>query len=181
MIISHHKSTTLSKLQWIQKIPCNFVIIKADPSLNSNYEYNKETNTCIVKAPDDYRGLPFKIQAGFKFIYEHFNPEFVFKIDNDVFVDLDKLLSLKMSHDYEGVITICNVYVYCGGPLYYVSKKALEVLQNMIIDMNGEDVSVGRTLSTHKICMKYTELYTDYLHDTGTSIAYHDHSRMFLK
>lgn len=180
MTISHHKSRTLSKLPWIEKIPCKYVIIKADPNMIIDYNYNSDTNTCIVKAPDDYQGLPLKLQMAFKFIHTQFNPNFLFKIDDDMFVDIDKLLSLKMIHDYEGVISFCNGMVYCGGPLYYISNRALKILQDMVIDDNGEDVSVGKTLLKHNIFMRYTLLYTDDISETKKSFAYHDHSRMFL-
>jgi Galactosyltransferase len=182
VIISHHKSKTLSKLLWIHKIPCQYVIIKANPELDKEYDYDEINHTCIVKAPDDYIGLPYKIQKAFQFVYTKFNPDFVFKIDDDMFVDIDKLLSLKMTRDYEGVISFCKGFVYSGGPLYYISKRSLELLQNMEIDLNGEDVSVGKTLTKNGIIMKYTQLYTDHIsNNTRHAIAYHDNSRTFLK
>ena len=184
MICSHRNSKTISKLQWVSKIPSTrpYVILNGNPDQDEESIYNEETHVVTLKCPDDYAGLPQKIKAGFRFVKERFDPDFVFKIDDDMFVDLDKLLySLKtLDCDYAG--TICyskGRELYAAGPLYYVSRKALELLRNMDIHCSpAEDVCVGNCLkSTNRMCFP---LYTDKIEEGKSAIAYHDHKRQFL-
>ena len=134
-----------------------------------------------LKCPDDYVGLPHKIKAGFRFVKERFDPDFVFKIDDDMFVDIDKLFeSVKILEcDYAG--TLCYKYqvLYFAGPLYYVSRNSINLLQVMDTSYSSaEDVCVGNCLK-HTI-RKYFPLYSDDITEGSTAIAYHDHKRQFL-
>lgn len=184
MICSHRNSKTISKLQWVSKIPPNlpYVILNGNPDQSEEYIYNEETHVVTLKCPDDYAGLPKKIKAGFRFIKDRFDPDFVFKIDDDMFVDLDKLFdSLKiLDCDYAG--SICHLKdreLYAAGPLYYVSRNAIGLLRDMDIHYSSaEDVCVGNCLKG--VIRLSFPLYTDIIDEGKTAIAYHDHKRQFL-
>lgn len=156
--------------------------MNGNPDQTEESIYNEDTHVVTLKCPDDYIGLPHKIKSGFRFVKNRFDPDFVFKIDDDVFVDLDKLIeaSKNMNCDYAGV---SSYYPACGlyfaGPLYYVSRKSINILEDMdVLYSDAEDVSVGN-------CLKYTirkhfPFYTDDISEGSTAIAYHDHKRQFL-
>jgi len=181
MICSHRNSKTISKLQWIKKIKCPYVILNGNPDQEEEFIYDEETHVVTLKCPDDYIGLPHKIKSGFRFVKNRFDPDFVFKIDDDMFVDLDKLFeTLKsLDSDYAGTICYKNRVLYFAGPLYYVSHKSINILQDMDVSYSdAEDISVGN-------CLKYTirkhfPFYTDDISEGSTAIAYHDHKRQFL-
>ena len=182
MICSHRNSKTISKLQWISKIPCPYVILNGNPEQHEDYIYNEKTHVATLKCPDDYKGLPDKIKAGFRFIKHRFDPDFVFKIDDDMFVDLDKLIdaSKTMQCDYAGT---CCYYptcgIYFGGPLYYVSRRGIDTLQSMDPTLCiSEDVCVGYSLRNLK--RRSFKFYTDHISEGQIAIAYHDHKRQFL-
>jgi hypothetical protein len=157
------------------------VILNGNLDQEEEFIYDEESHVVTLKCPDDYVGLPHKIKAGFRFVKKRFDPEFVFKIDDDIFVDLDKLFEpLKtLGSDYAGVISHTNQVIYFGGPLYYVSRKSIDMLQVMdACYSDSEDICVGN-------CLKYTNrrhfpFYTDDINEGSTAIAYHDHKRQFL-
>jgi hypothetical protein len=182
MICSHRKSKTISKLQWVSKIPCPYVILNGNPDQAEDSIYNEETHVVTLKCRDDYDGLRDKIKAGFRFVKQRFNPDFVFKIDDDVFVDLDKLMqsSKNINCDYAGVSAYypsCGIYF--GGPLYYVSRTGIEALQDMPTDKwTPEDVSVGYCL--RNTVRRAFMFYTCHATEGRNAIAFHDHKREFL-
>jgi len=61
-------------------------------NLRADYSYNSESHECILRCPDTYLGLPYKTKAGLQFVYKQFNPSFVVKIDDDVLVNVPKLI-----------------------------------------------------------------------------------------
>ena len=182
MICSHRNSKTISKLQWISKIACPYVILNGNPEQDEEYVYNEDTHVVTLKCRDDYTGLPDKIKAGFLFVKQQFDPDFVFKIDDDLFVDIDKLIdsSKKMHCDYAGT---CCYYptcgLYFGGPLYYVSRNAIDALQSIDTSIcSSEDICVGYCLRNLK--RRSFNFYTDDILEGQIAIAYHDHKRQFL-
>lgn len=178
MICSHRLSTTLPKLKWIQTIPFEFVILHGDPDLDTEVSYDPATHIATLRCPDDYKGLPHKIRAGFRFVHSKFNPDFVFKIDDDVILNTANLIlaipKLRFV-DYAGTVTSTHDRVnYCGGPLYYVSRSSLEKLQDMDSNVSvAEDVCVGMCL--RNIIKQSVELYTDEWKEEA--IAFHDKER----
>jgi len=158
------------------------VILNGNPDQSEESIYNEETHVVTLKCPDDYEGLPRKIKAGFRFVKNRFDPDFVFKVDDDMFVDIDKLMdaSKNIYCDYAGT---CSYYpshgLYFAGPLYYVSRKGIDALQSMDAEYsNAEDVCVGNCLKD--TIRKSFPLYTDDISEGKSAISYHDHKRQFL-
>ena len=165
----------------MKTIPCPYVILNGNPEQTEESIYNEDTHVVTLRCPDDYNGLPYKIKAGFRFVKQRFDPDFVFKIDDDMFVDVDKLFEAveSIDCDYAGVVSLSNTLLYFGGPLYYVSRKSIDLLQNMDIEYStAEDVCVGNCLRF--TTRKYVQLYTDDIKEGKTAVAYHDAKRQFL-
>lgn len=157
------------------------MILNGNPEQTEESIYNEDTHVVTLRCPDDYNGLPHKIKAGFRFVNERFDPEFVFKIDDDMFVDVDKLFEAveSIDCDYSGVVSISNTLLYFGGPLYYVSRKSIELLQDMDIEYCiAEDICVGNCL--RDTIRKHFPLYTNDINQSKTAIAFHDAKRQFL-
>jgi len=190
IIISCYSSNRVPLLAWINDIPptIDYVILRGDMNLQGNYSYNSESHECILRCPDTYLGLPHKIKAGLQFVYKQFNPSFVVKIDDDVLVNVPKLIQyIESTWDhYAGNVTYnyCpgkNIKsVYCGGPLYYLSSVALKCLQDMDADFSAsEDANVGAHLIEKcSVPVHNIHLYTSQFDQKDNYIAYHDQERV---
>ena len=190
MIISCYSSNRVPLLNWINDIPptMDYVIVRGDMKIQNEFIYNSESHECVLRCPDTYLGLPHKIKAGMMFVYKQFNPSFVLKIDDDVLLNVPKLLEYTEStpDHYAGHVTYnynpdqgLNT-IYCGGPIYYLSSVALKCLQDMDSSIfNAEDACVGKHLiekcglPVHNI-----HIYTSQLDKKDNYIAYHDHERV---
>jgi len=192
LIISCYASKRVPQLTWIRNIPptVDYVIVRGNPDLSVPFDYNPSTHECVLRCSDMYDGLPQKIRAGLQFVYTQFNPSFVFKIDDDVLLDMTQLLKITETKDeYVGRVTYnycpsVNLSIlYCGGPIYYLSANALKLLQTMDDTVFcSEDANIGWHLTAvHSIPIHNVHLYTDDIRDAETFIAYHDKNRVLFK
>ena len=189
MIISCYSSNRVPLLNWIKDLPptVDYVILRGDMKLHDDFVYNSESHECILRCRDTYLGLPHKIKAGLQFVYKQFNPSFVVKIDDDVLVNIPKLLEYTQStHDHYAGNVIYNYNpdeglstVYCGGPIYYLSSNAVACLQDMDSTVfSAEDACVGKHLIENcKLPVHNIRLYIDDFHQKNNFIAYHDCER----
>ena len=190
MIISCYSSTRVPLLTWINDIPptIDYVVLRGDMKLHDDYVYNSESHECILRCPDTYLGLPHKIKAGLQFVYKQFNPSFVVKIDDDVVVNVPKLIEYAETtkDHYAGNVTYNYnpderlSTIYCGGPLYYLSSNAVACLQEMDSTVfSSEDACVGKHLIEKRgIPVHNIHLYTYQFDKKDNYIAYHDHERL---
>jgi hypothetical protein len=188
MILSHISSDRLKQLTWIQNIPRNridYVIIRGEPNLKTDYIYSPDTHICTLKCPDDYLNLCIKVKLAINFILSKFNSSFVLKIDDDVLVNMSRLMEYidKPDHcDYEGVICYNYGLIYCGGPLYYLNRKSLDFVKDM--KTHGftyqEDACIGRSLSQNKCVLRAVNTYSNNINEMNTSISYHDNLRIIF-
>uniref|UniRef100_A0A6C0AJA3 Hexosyltransferase n=1 Tax=viral metagenome TaxID=1070528 RepID=A0A6C0AJA3_9ZZZZ len=188
LILSHCASDRLEKLTWIQDIPedrLDYVIIHADPALEKDYVYSPDTHVCTLRCPDDYLNLCIKVKLSMNFILTEFDPSFVVKIDDDMIVNIPRLMMYIDSPDhcdYEGVTTYNYNFIYCGGPLYYLNRTALNFVINM--KTHGftyqEDACVGRCLKQNQCSTRHVSTYTGVFDELTTAIAYHDGLRIFF-
>jgi len=170
-----------------------YVIVVGDPSMErKSYTYDKDT--CVLKLGcyDNYDELSHKIAFGINAIVELFNPEYIFKIDDDVVVNPDLFIS---SLDTLRVNQYCGYMLYkdcgyssdwgiaryvkpenklpayipqgshCTGPMYLLGKESISVLKlHMNPDsLKFEDVNVGATLAKHGIEAVRVNMYTDHI------------------
>jgi hypothetical protein len=166
----------------------DYVIVRGDMNIQNEFIYNSESHECVLRCPDTYVELPHKIKAGLVFVYKQFNPSFVVKIDDDVFLNVPKLLEHTQStHDhYAGHVTYnynpddgLNT-IYCGGPIYYLSSVALKCLQDMDSSVfSAEDACVGKHLIEKcGLPVRNIHIYTSQFDKKDNYIAYHDHERV---
>lgn len=190
MIISCYSSNRVPLLTWINDIPptLDYVVLRGDENLDRESVYNPDLHECILRCPDTYLGLPHKIKAGLIFVYKQFNPSFVVKIDDDVLVNVPRLIEYTQSTEdhYAGNVTYNYSpreglsTVYCGGPMYYLSSTALKYLQGMDSSVfNAEDACIGKHLIEKcKLPVHNVHLYTDELEQRDNYIACHDSERI---
>jgi hypothetical protein len=119
-----------------------------------------------------------------------------FKCDDDILINIDSIIhfiktSKIFSINYAGTTCILHSkennnshlikkldqlskdlqintpnVIYCGGPLYYLSKKALQIISDepitdKLLNMVYEDVIIGHILNKHDIYPIHIQLYQD--------------------
>ena len=230
------------RTHWLipSKIP--YVILVGNPNIpRTSYMYDASSHVLQVGCADNYDELVYKIMYGISAIVELFDPIYLFKIDDDVVINVPLLHRFMQSNSnlfnevedqdqltptnipqidstvaspyesslnilYGGVkvditkryttptnchdkyicsknktpITISNMS-YCGGPIYFLKKPAMNVLSqhmdpNLIV---FEDVNVGKTLGENGIHPVDLPLYTNDFADftQNKCIGWHDVNR----
>jgi hypothetical protein len=115
----------------------------------------------FLDAPDDYYGLPHKVQAIAGWALDA-GYDFSFKCDNDTFVSVPRLLASGFEkHDYSGFYRGPGPSYASGGSGYWLSRRAMEIVRSAkFIDdfsdetrrsLRGEDVQVGGCLLSRGI------------------------------
>jgi hypothetical protein len=122
-------------------------------------------NSIILDCPDGYnQEFTMKIQAVCRWALEN-NYDRLWKVDDDVYVRPERLIGI--TSDYFGFV--CNMVAidgkmvptkksFCMGPIYSLSKKALEVIANSDNLGIKEDEWVGKTLLNAGIIPVHTDL-----------------------
>ena len=194
------------KSYWINKLNYKYVILLGDNTLTKgDYRYDSQNNYLYVSCEDNYDELPHKVYYGISNIKKIFNPEKIFKIDDDVFINVDRFkeyIRSNTKNEYEGKYVSFNGGInnnynkftysknrqtchlpslsYCGGPMYFLGKNAIDILcKYMDPDkIKFEDVNVGFTLMQHNIKAINTNLYEDFYDSfiNNNFIAWHDAS-----
>ena len=168
---------------------------------NMNQEYRIQDHYLILNAPDDYYSLNLKTYK-LLFILSRFFPNLkgVLKCDDDIIPNITSLEKFINGNEIKN-IKYCgkHAYVhysfnynfadngqyniefpkvhYCGGPLYYLNREALDVFKNGMTRMHlAEDVMVGLNLNEKNIYPINQDLYTDNEEDLD-NISYHNKSR----
>lgn len=72
----------------LSKYGFRYLFLLGDPSLETA---QVKDDILIVPCADDYESLLLKLSLGYKFIYQNFNFDYVYKIDDDCYPDLNKL------------------------------------------------------------------------------------------
>ena len=125
-----------------------YLILIGNPYQDRDYIYDDSTKILQVKCPDDYENLNLKVYMGIKSIKKEFDPDGIFKIDDDVLIRNDKLIEFinNDTSDYDGDVAKnvghwsdyhvgkCSItdkvfipkdVKYCRGPIYYINKKSI--------------------------------------------------------
>jgi hypothetical protein len=161
------------KSTWLSHCGIEYAFVVGNPSLNDEYEWDLYTRVLSVRCEDDYEGLSFKTHLGVRAIKDLFNPDGIFKIDDDMKVNINLLhkFSENIPGDYCGKMNYHvgwsdhaahkfknggPVYIpvqSIGGPLYYLSKKSIDIICKYMepANMRYEDVCVSMTLNSHGI------------------------------
>lgn len=105
-----------------------------------------QENEIILDAGDDYYSLPDKVWKTYNWAYRAGYDEAT-KVDDDVFVFLDRLLGSPLTTDYRGYEIESDIK-YASGTCYQLSRRALEMVTRASIPEGEwrEDRHVGRVL-----------------------------------
>ena len=179
------------------------LIIYGDPNLNTDHVL--VNNLLILKVGDNYENLTDKSFKLFNTIIKLFpNIKGIFKCDDDILINCDSLsyfIKKNSGHDYCGKIAnidipynsthhygkcsdivfnkpyLTIVTKYCGGPLYYLSNKALQCFKEKYIEFTMfEDNAVGAHLKNFNIYPSQYDLYSDEINNIN-KISYHNNSK----
>ena len=160
-----------------------------------NYKIS-ENKYIVLNVDDDYDHLNDKTLLLLQSVNELFpSIKGMFKCDDDVWININNInnfISINEAKnntiDYAGnkseytKLPTSAHCKYCGGPLYYLSKKSLDcfnpskLLEQPLIKIYYEDVMVGKHLTNNNIfpiTEPWSQLYSDYI-TYSPSISYHN-------
>jgi GT2 family glycosyltransferase len=104
----------------------------------------------IVPCPDDYFHMPYKLREICRYALRE-GYDYVFTPCDDVYVDVYRLSTSEFKgHDYIGNLWNGNPYAH-GGPGFWLSKKACEIIANAPVTSTHDDEWVGMVLAEHGI------------------------------
>lgn len=163
-------------------LPSNFnlFIVYGNMNLECDQDYHIEKHIIQLKCHDDYHHLSVKTMKMIHCIYEMFPTiKGIFKCDDDIEINMNKFHSFLdknitlLNHDYIGKQTYTTGGKgskgyntlrgkYCGGPLYFLSIRAIEALYSQKKTWSYyEDNCIGYNLSKKNIHPYNYPLYTD--------------------
>lgn len=150
--IEHLRKTWISELK---KMGIQYYFIIGDPTAATTYV---DGDYLYVNCPDNYESLPKKLILFYEYIVSHTSFDYVFKVDDDCYVNVENLYSTSFwEYDYFGRIVATSqddlirtwhygkcqnkelnetpypgeyIGSWCGGGFgYFLSRKSLEALQ----------------------------------------------------
>ena len=187
LILSHEKSKFRND-QKIHLLDTNkdrffFYYFIGDMTLSEDYKIDEENKIVYLKVPDNYESLSLKTYYAMKFISENYLDKIsgVFKTDDDIILDIDKLIKCideNKEHKYFGINATSSGYEceyhfgkcesielnrrkifipeckYCAGGGYYISKEFINNIVNNISifeEVIFEDAAVGIAMNKYNI------------------------------
>ena len=162
MLISCEKNKERIKIiksLWLDYCKIPYKIIVGNPDLSTDYE--EKDDYLIIKTCDSYVNLPSKVSLAIKYLNILYDFDSIIKIDDDVIVNLDKFYSYLQTekYNYEGYF-IEELGTNCGGPIYFLSKKSIDILsEDFEIPNMFEDQCVSYNLKKKNIYPQLKVLY----------------------
>ena len=140
---------------WGDRIDHKFVIGRGPG------QYIRPPWELLVEAPDDYAGVPFKMQEARRWALDH-QYDYVFQACVDTWIHVPRLMTSGFeNYDYSGYEYQGNA---SGGLGYWTSTKAISVLLDANVEEARrcvwEDVWVGRTLAKAGITLHHNTRYS---------------------
>ena len=128
--------------------------------------------TLQLNVPDDYPHFINKVFSAYKYILQFNDWDYVIKADDDVYIDVYKLLEYEPEKGYDGFGILWDKK-HISGPVYILSRKAVELLVNVGIDDSlkpdtwsfvHEDYCITETSYKHgmKIYDSYGKMFVTY-------------------
>lgn len=121
-------------------------------------------DTVLLDAPDGYNELPAKVFSFFRYALENYDFNWLFKCDDDTYLDLSRLSDLTLpEYDLIGDVMLDQRKAPSGGAGYFLSRTMVKkiVAQPSLPSVGAEDLIVGnmvvrlggRFLSTGRLYM----------------------------
>jgi hypothetical protein len=168
----YHYKAALQKNTWLKFIPNNYKYYHIIGNINilNDYEFDDNNNILYVNSKDDYLTLPHKIIMAINAIHSRFDYKYVFKTDDDQFLNNNKLFNILPNiiskYDYGGYnVSVDDHYsqyylihnelpknillkkaTYCNGRFYFLNKNVCSFLLNYIDHFKNsiiEDHAIG--------------------------------------
>jgi len=145
----YKKNQDIIKKTWLKNIK-NYPNIEAYFVIGDG-ENNIIDNTIHLNCKDNYEDLPDKVISFFEFCYDNLTYDYIFKIDDDCYVNLDNFHNFDLTKiDYGGYVIDKNSF----DPLWHVGKCTDEEIN--ILQYNGESLNdrcsgPGYVLSNHAV------------------------------
>ena len=173
-------------------------IIYGDTSIDEKYII-KDDKYIILNVKDDYDHLSNKTILLIECINRLFpSIKGMFKCDDDIIINLSSInntINDVENIDYAGKIIVIReknkesrypIYpcIYCGGPLYFLSKKAIESFKFDVKLIYYEDIMVGYHLNKNNIFPnKKYDLYSDQIVNSNIKSYHnvHHYEEFYLK
>jgi hypothetical protein len=135
----------------------DYVDLKFFYGRSPNSKMTPRPDEVFLNVLDDYDHLPHKMQAIYRWAFEH-KYDYVFKCDDDTFVKIDRLMRTDYeNHDQMGFFRCrckdqsrCQDYI-TGGCGYFLSRRALQLLVNAPLTHWAEDFNTGKILRSHRL------------------------------
>jgi len=152
----YFKKAAFQKRTWLPKVPSyiKYYHVIGDESLDTDYNFDNESQILWVKVADDYNSLPNKVISAYNAVYETFQFKYLFKTDDDqilvkpnFFDTLVKIISNRVPKIHYGgyIVEVKKPYLseyhrihpelpkhlplyvtnYCSGRFYFLSKSAI--------------------------------------------------------
>ncbi len=138
---------------WLKEIPWDYKIFYGRGGTRPPLE-----DEVYLSAPDDYRHASMKTKAIIEYALQH-GYDYLLKIDDDVYPIFERLQQVPLTSDYIGGGGPIFRNEYCAGTTYWLSKKAMQILQNCGCGVWQEDLWVGRSLYNKGIRCRFDDRY----------------------
>lgn len=152
------QDTWVADLAAYYEIPTIFVV--GNPDLEVPYEFDGLHNLLKVRAQDGYHQLSAKVQEAYRWVLEETSLDFIFKCDDDTFINPDLFAEYGIFASYIGVPMAYedddSLEYASGGCGYFLSRSALQIVVEDIRMPSSrfEDVAVGIALRDKGILMQ---------------------------
>lgn len=132
-------------------------------------EFRREGDVLYLPCPDDYPSLPQKIRRFCQWALRHADFDYLFKCDDDTYVDLARLAHYPVGRalDYAG-----GQYAgyASGGGGYFLSRRAAAlVAEHLDAPWGNEDELVGQCLKAHGIDLLADPAFQGFTRWTGVA------------
>lgn len=142
---------------WLKDVTCDYKIFKGRGN-----DTLRNSDTVFLNAPDDYHHSAEKIRALIRYALDN-GYEQVFKVDDDVWVYYDRLMANVPTADYAGSDRgepLDGLKAdFCPGFSYWLSKRAMQLLDKSPAGTWAEDRWIGEALKKQQIHCAFDNRY----------------------
>ena len=156
--------TTVDRVQgirdsWLKDVTCDYKIFYGKPKRSDRTAIPDEV---FLNAPDDYHHSAEKIRALIKYALDN-GYDYIVKIDDDVYVYYDRLMANVPTADYvgsdRGESLVGLKADFCPGFTYWLSRRAMKLLDKSPAGTWAEDRWIGEALKKQQIRCAYDNRY----------------------
>jgi hypothetical protein len=142
---------------WLKDVTGDYKIFKGRGN-----ESLRKSDTVFLNAPDDYHHSAEKIRAMIRYTLDN-GYDYVCKVDDDVYVYYDRLMANVPTADYVGSDRgepLDGLKAdFCPGFTYWLSRRAMELLDKSPAGIWAEDRWIGEALKKQQIRCAFDNRY----------------------